>query len=73
MRPKMAEDSTSSCLEPHYTFIVIYYHMLKCTPIVAVTVPRLNIKSQKVGSGPVPGNSQSFPQIVKIIFPLFSL
>ena len=69
----MAEDSTSSCLEPHYTFIVIYYHMLKCTPIVAVTVPRLNIKSQKVGSGLVPENPHPFSKIVEINLLLVNL
>ena len=38
-------------------------------PTGARTVPRLTIKGQKVGSGPIPGNLPPFPKIVGIIFP----
>ena len=58
-------------LEPHHTLIVIY--QLNDTPIGAMTVPRLTIKDQKVGGGPILGNLRPFPQIVGIILPLISL
>lgn len=34
--------------------------------------PRLTIKCQKVGSGPIPGNPPRFPKIVRIFLPLIS-
>ena len=47
--------------------------MLNDTPMGAMTVLRLSIYSQKVGSDPVPGTLSPFSKIVGIIFPLLSL
>ena len=47
--------------------------MLNDIPTNAMTVPRLTIKGQKVGSGPIPGNPHSFPKIVGTILLLISL
>ena len=60
-------------LEPHCTLIVIYQHMLSDTPTSTMAVPRLTIKGQKVGAGPIPGNPCPFSKIVGIILPLVSL
>ena len=43
------------------------------TPTSAVTFPRLTIKGQKVGSGPIPGNLDPFSKTVGIILQLISL
>ena len=53
--------------------VVIHQHMLNDTPTSTMTVPRLTIKGQKGGSGPIPGNPRPFPEIVGIILPLISL
>ena len=37
------------------------------TPISTMTLPRLTINDQKVGEGPLPGNTCSFLKIVGII------
>ena len=47
--------------------------MLNDTSMGAMTVLRLSIYSQKVGSDPVPGTLSPFSKIVGIIFPLLSL
>ena len=60
-------------LEPHYPLIALHYHMLSDTPTGTMTVPRLTIKGQNLGSGPTPGNLYSFPEITVIILPLISL
>ena len=52
---------------------IMYYHKLNDTPTGALTVPRLIIKGQKVGGGPVPGNLHSFSKVVGTILPLISL
>ena len=46
--------------------------MLSDTPTSAMTVLRLTIKGQKVGSGPIPGNLCPFPKIVGIILSLIA-
>ena len=46
--------------------------MLNDTLTGAMTVPRLTIKGQKMGSDPIPGNPCPFPKIVEIILPLIS-
>ena len=51
----------------------MHYHKLNDTPTGALTVPRLIIKGQKVGGGPVPGNLHSFSKVVGTILPLISL
>ena len=38
-----------------------------------MTVLRLTIKCQKVGSGPIPGNLHPFPEIMGIILLLIGL
>ena len=43
------------------------------TPTGVMTVPKLTIKGQKVGSGPIPRNPCFFPKILGIILPLISL
>ena len=52
---------------------IIHYHKLNDTPTGALTVPRLIIKGQKVGRGPIPGNLHSFSELVGTILPLISL
>ena len=52
---------------------IMNYHKLNDTPTGALTVPRLIIKGQKVGGGPVPGNLHSFSKVVGTILPLISL
>ena len=47
--------------------------MLNDTPTGTMTVSRLTIKGQKVGSSPIPRNIHCFPKIVGIIFPFISL
>ena len=42
-------------------------------PTGALTIPRLTIKGQKVGSDPIPGNPHPFFKVVGIILSLISL
>ena len=60
-------------LDPQY-ILVVTHRQAKCLDTRgAMTVPRLTIKDQKVGSGPVSGHIRPFPKIVGIIFPLMNL
>ena len=47
--------------------------MLNDIPTNAMTIPKLTIKGQKVGSELIPGNPHSFPKILGTILLLISL
>lgn len=57
-------------LKPQYMLTVI--NQLNDRPTGAITV-LVDIKEQKVGVGPLPGNPHLFPEVVGIIIPLISL
>ena len=70
---KMAEDLTSSRPWASFYTHLICWHMLSDMPTGAVTVLKLIIKGQKVGSGPISGNPGSFSKIIRIILSFISL
>ena len=59
-------------LDPQYTLIATHQQDNETTRDARM-VPRLTIKDQKVGGGPIPGNIRPFPKIVGLILPLISL
>ena len=67
----MAENQLPVDFEPHYAFTEI--HQQNDTLTGDMTVLRLTIKGQKVGSGPISGNLCLFSKIVGIILLLVSL
>jgi len=71
-RSKMAEDLMFIRAWASFILTVIHQH-LNDTPTGTMVVPRVTIKGQKVGSGPIPGNLCPFSKIVGIILPLISL
>ena len=65
----MVDDLLPYDLEPQ----LILIHQLNDMPSQAIKVPKPTIKGQKMGGGPIPGNSCLFLKILEIILLLISL
>ena len=68
----MAEGSLPGALEPLYTLMVIYEHMLNNLPGHPDSSEAAH-KRAKMGRSSVPRNPYPSPEIVGIILPLISL
>ena len=68
----MADKSTWRDLDPWYK-LTVSHQQAKWHVQGARTVPRSNIKDQKVGRGPTPGIPLPFLKTLGIILPLLSL
>ena len=68
MGPRWQISQLQLDLDPQYMLTVTHQYNR-----VAMTVPRLTIKDQKVGGSPIPGTISPSPKIVGLILPLISL